>query len=211
MEDRLIVYRRRRQRRQEYKELAARSCYSVIIVVAALVVLRPLMVDQILSRAQAYSAVGRTDECRRQCDKALLIDDRSSEAWRQLAHVYKTSGDREAAYEAYKKAVEADAGNESANFELGMMYADDGRYQIAIPYFEQVRKLGSDGSGRGQAVPRSYHRASLYMLVLCYRKVEDPVKTELMLKEIRVFYPVSGNPEEQIKLLQNSDPTADPH
>ena len=90
MEDRLNLSRQRRQRRQEYKELAAKSCYSLLIVMIALAVLRPLMVDQILSRADAYSALGRLDESKRQCDKALLIDDNSSRAWCLLARIYKT-------------------------------------------------------------------------------------------------------------------------
>jgi tetratricopeptide (TPR) repeat protein len=192
MEDRLRHYQERRRRRQEYKELAAKNCCSVIVVVIALVALRPLMVDQILGRAEAYSAVGRLDESQRECDKALLIDDNSSHAWCQSARISKTRGNREAAYEAYHRAVRADAGDRSANFELGMMYADDGRYQSAIPHFEQVRALGSDKVMQGRPGSTSCHKAALHMLALCYQKVGDPVKTELIEKEIHVFYPVSG-------------------
>ena len=196
MEDRLRYHQERRRQRQEYKELATRNCCSVIIVVIALVALRPLMVEQILSRAEAYSAVGRLDESQRECDKALLIDDDSSHAWCQSARISKTRGDREEAYEAYHRAVQADAGNRSANFELGMMYADDNQYQSAIPYFEQVRTLGSDKTMESRPGSTSYHKAALHMLALCYRKVGDPVKTELIDKEIHVFYPVSGTTDE---------------
>ena len=189
MEDRLIVYRRRQEHKQEYKELAANTCYSFIIILLALIVLRPLMVDQILSRADAYCAAGRLDESKRQCEKALLIDDDSSQAWRQLARVYKIGGDREMAYAAYEKAVQADGTNRSAHFELGMMYMDDGRHPLAIPHFEQVRRLGVEKAKAGQAGRESYHRASLHMLLLCYEKVGDQVKTELTLQEISVFYP----------------------
>lgn len=207
MEDRLILFRERRQRRQEYKDLATRSCYSVLIVMVVLLVLRPVMVDQILSRADAYAAVGRLDECKRQCDKALLLDDDSSRAWCLLARIARFRGDREMAYAAYEKAVQADSMNGSAHFELGIMYMDDGRHQLAIPHFEQVRKLGPD---QGKVVPsgrNSYHQAALYMLVLCYERVGDPIKTELTLKEIRVFYPESGNPEEHLTPLRTSIPT----
>ena len=189
MEDRLAIYRRRRERRQEYKDLAAKSCYSVIIVMIALILLRPLIIDQILSRADAYTAVGRLEESRRQCDKALLIDGESSEAWCQLARVYKVEGDRDAACAAYQSAVETDDTNGSAHFELGMMYVQDGRHQLAIPHFEQVRRLGSDRLTGSSAPEASYRRISLGMLVLCYEKVGDPVKTEMTLKEIRLFYP----------------------
>jgi tetratricopeptide (TPR) repeat protein len=206
MEDRLILSRQHRERRQEYKDLAAQSCYSVIVVILALVALRPLMVDQILSRAEAYSALGRLEESQRQCDKALLIDEDSSQAWCQTARIFKIRGNRAAACEAYQKAVQADSTNRSANFELGMMYADDGRHSLAIPYFEQVRTLGSDKVAHGPAGSASYHRASLHMLALCYEKVGDPAKTELILKETRVFYPVSGNFEDHHTLLPANGP-----
>jgi len=201
MEDRLILYRQRQQRRQEYKELAAKSCYSLLIVTIALVAVRPLLVDQILSRADAYSAVGQLEESQRQCDKALLIDDNSSQAWCQLARIRKVKGDRAGAYEAYSKAVQADTTNRPASFELGMMYVDDDRHQLAIPYFDQVRGLGSDSFIRGRPEPTSYHRAALNMLALCYKKVGDPVKTELILKELRVYYPDSAVTPEAAKPL----------
>ncbi len=201
LEDRLIHHREQRQRRQAYKDLVAKSCYSVLIITIALVALRPLLVDQILSRADAYTAIGRFDESLRQCDKALLIDDNSSQARCQLARLRKIKGDREGAYEAYDKAVQADATNRSANFELGMMYADDGRHQSAIPYFEQVRSLGSDTLIRSRPGPTSYHRAALHMLEQCYKKIGDQVKTEMILREIRVYYPDSTGSQEASKPL----------
>jgi tetratricopeptide (TPR) repeat protein len=207
MEDRLILYRKRRQRRQEYRELAAKSCYGVMIIMIALAGLRPLMVGQILSRADAYSAVGRLDESKRQCDKALLIDDDSSRAWCLLARIYKVRGDRQMAYGGYERAVQADGENGSAHFELGMMYMDDGRYPLAIPYLERVRRLGPDKAKGDRFGRNSYHQASLYMLALCYEKVGDPTKTELTLKEIRVFYPNCGNPEDHLLPLRANNLT----
>jgi len=199
MEDRLILSRQRRERTQECKELAAKSCYSIIIVILALVVLRPLMVDQILSRADAYSAAGMLEESQRQCDKALLIDDDNSRAWCQLARNHKIRGEREMAYSTYKKAVQADSTNRSAHYELAMMYMDDGKPQLAIPYLEQVRARGPDRTRSGTIGQSSYHRAALYMLVLCYEKVGDSAQAELNLKEMRVFYPDCGNPEDHLQ------------
>jgi tetratricopeptide (TPR) repeat protein len=202
MEDPRIGYRRLRQRRQEYKDLAAQGCYSVMIVMVALLVLRPLMVDQILSRADAYCAVGQFDESKRQVDKALLLDDDNSQAWCLLARIYKIRGERGMAHGAYDKAVQADCANVVAHFELAVMYMDDGRYLLAIPHLEQIRTLGPDRAQGGPSKWDSYHRASLYMLVLCYEKAGDPVKTEMTLKEIRAFYPESGNPEEHLLPLR---------
>ena len=207
MEDRLNLYRQRRQRRQEYKDLAAKSCYSLLIVMIVLAVLRPLMVDQILGRADAYSALGRLDESKRQCDKALLLDDNSSRAWCLLARIYRAGGDREMAYGAYEKAVQADRENGSAHFELGMMYVDDGHHSLAIPHFEQVRRLGPDNDNDSPSRRNGYHRAALQMLVLCHEKAGDPIKTELTLKEMRVFYPDCESLEEHPAPLRANDLT----
>jgi len=206
MEDRLILSRQRRERRQECKELAAKSCYSIIIVIVALVVLRPLMVDQILSRADAYAAAGMLEESQRQCDKAMLIDDDNSRAWCQLARIYKIRDDREMAYSAYKKAIQADNTNRSAHYELAMMYMDDGKHHLAIPYLERVSELGPDRTEGGIMGQSSYHQAALYMLVLCYEKVGDPLKTEVALKEMRVLYPACGNPEDHLQPFRQNNP-----
>jgi len=207
MEDRLIRSRQRRERRQECKELAAKSCYSIIIVIVALVVLRPLMVDQILSRANAYSAAGMLDESQRQCDKALLIDDDNSRAWCQLARIHKIRGEREMAHGAYQKAVQADSTNRSAHYELAMMHMDEGRHHLAIPYLERVSELGPDQTQDGIIGQGSYHQAALYMLVLCYEKVGDPMKTEVALKEMRVLYPGCGNPEDHLQPFRQNHPS----
>ncbi len=190
MEDRLLAYRERRERVQEYKDTAAKSCYSLILIVVALVLLRPVMLSQILDLAGAYSSVGLLDESMRQCDKALLIDGDSSSAWCQSARVYRAQGDRDMAYGAYQRAVQTDASNRSAHFELAMMYVEDGRYQLAIPGFEQVRRLGPEKATGAERT--SCHQAAMEMLILCYEKENDTAKMEVALKEARIFYPNSS-------------------
>jgi len=202
MEDKLDIYRKRRERRQEQKELAANACYSALLIIVALVLLRPLMVDQILSRAGAYSAVGRLDESRRQCDKALLIDNESSQAWCQLARIHKAAGERELALGAYRKATETDGTNKPAQFELGMMYVEDGRHESAIPCFEQVRVLGPEKTKDLRRGAVSYHKDSLDLLASCYEKAGDPTKMEFTLEELRIFYPGFGNAEERLARLK---------
>ncbi|MGE5296118.1 MAG: hypothetical protein ACM3VT_14945, partial [Solirubrobacterales bacterium] len=174
MEDRLIAYRQRKERIQECKETAAKGCYSLIIIVVALVLLRPMMVNQMLGLASAYTGAGLLEESIRQCDKALLIDNNSGEAWRQSARIHKVQGDREMAYGDYLEAVRADPLNRTAHLELAAMYIEDDRCQLAIPYLEQVRRLGPDqtaGYGRSRV---SCHRAALELLIQCYEKVGDP-------------------------------------
>lgn len=189
MEDRLIARRQHRERVQEYKETAAKTCYSLIIIVAGLVLLRPVMVNQMLGHASAYSDAGLLDESMRQCDKALLIEGDSSEAWQRSAQLHKALGDREMAYGAYQRAVQSDLMNRSARLELAVMHIEDDQHQMAVPYLEQVRRLGPDrAAGYGRA-PGSCHRGSLELLILCYEKMGNAASLELVLKEARIFYP----------------------
>lgn len=189
MEDNRVICPRRRTIPNSYKELAAKGSYSVIFIVLALIVLRPVMVNQMISRADAYSAYGMFQDSKRQCNKALLLDGDNSEAWCRLARIHKLEGDREMAYGAYLRATQADATNRPACFELGIMYIQDKLYQQAIPYLDQVRKLGADKPEHLRRGGFPYHRTALDTLALCYEKVGDIAKAEFTLEEIRVFYP----------------------
>jgi tetratricopeptide (TPR) repeat protein len=189
MENGQVVLPRRRTRTGDYRELATRGSYTVIFVMLGLLALRPLMVDQMVSRAEAYSAFGMLEQSRRQCNKALLLDSDNSRAWYQLARIHRAQNRRESAYVAYQRAAQADAANKPAHFELGLMYADDDLYQQAIPYFDQVRKLGPDDPQHLHQGGFAYHKASLDMLALCYEKAGDITKAEFTLEEIRVCYP----------------------
>jgi tetratricopeptide (TPR) repeat protein len=145
------------------------------------------------------------EESQRQCDKALLIDDDNSRAWCQSARLFKIRGERGAAIGAYEKAAQADRTNGPAQYELALMYVDDGRHQMAIPYLEQVHRLGRDETKEGTVGQSSCYRNALHLLLLCYQKVGDPVKTEVTLKELRVFYPDSRDLEDHLQSLrQNS-------
>jgi tetratricopeptide (TPR) repeat protein len=184
-----VIYPRPRHDRQECRELVANASYSVILIVIALIAVRPLMVRHILDRADAYSAFNMHDEAKRQCDKVLLIDTDNSRAWYLLAHIYKARGDRDAAYGAYQKSAETDSTNVPANFELALMYVEDGQPQQAVPYFDQVREVESGRAHQPRQGGFAYHRAALDMLVLCYERVGDPTKAECTREELRVFYP----------------------
>lgn len=202
MENRQVICPRRTVVSNNYKELAAKGSYSVIFVVLALIVIRPLMVDQMISRADAYSAFGMDQDCKRECNKALLLDSDNSEVWLRLARISQAEGDRDTAYSAYIKSTQADATNVPANFELGVMYAQDNRHQQAIPYFDQVRKLGPDKPQHFRPTKFQYHKAALDMLAMCYEKAGDIEKAEFTLEEIRVFYPDYTNADTRLAELK---------
>ena len=200
MSDVLIVCPKHRGVKPECKELAANVSGSLILVIVSLILLRPLMVDQILQRADAYAAAGQSDESQRQCEKALLIDGENSRAWYQQARLCLAAGDRAEAYAAYQRATQADNTNIPAHFELAQMYVDDGQYQAAVPYLEQVRKLGPEKGKDGR--PSSYHRDSLLLLTLCYEKMGNSSKTEFTQEELRIFYPGYGSAPDRLTQLK---------
>lgn len=189
METRELICPRHTTLPSSCRELAAKGSYSIIFIVLAMIALRPLMVNHMISRADAYSAYGMYEDSKRQCNKALLLDNGNSEAWCRLARIYRTEGDRNLAYAAYLRSTQADAANKPAHFELATMYLHDDLHREAIPYFDQVRKLGLDQPQDLQRGGFAYHKASLDMLALCYEKVDDIAKAEFTLEEIRVFYP----------------------
>jgi tetratricopeptide (TPR) repeat protein len=192
------IYSRRRRPRPEYRDWAIKACYTVIFVVLATFVIRPLMVKEILDRAEAYLALGFHDESRRQCDKALLIDAENSRAWYVLGNISKAEGDRDLACASYLKATEADHTNRTAQLEVGMMFVKDGRYEQAIPHFEQIKAQGLDKPLDVIKNGFSFHRTALDMLVLCYQKAGDPDKAKHTEEEARVFYPNYGRMEEHL-------------
>lgn len=178
-----------RQRERAVKEIVAKGAYSVIFVVLALIAMRPFMVEQILSRADAYSAFGLYEESQRQCDKALLLDSDNSRAWYNLARIHKTRGDLDMACVAYRRAVETDVQNIPAHFELGLLYVEDDQHQQAIPHFDQVRRLRSNKTTQRLSQAFPYHKAALDMLLICYETVGALAKAQFTREEMRVFYP----------------------
>jgi tetratricopeptide (TPR) repeat protein len=205
MENGEIIRPKPRIRLGEYRELAAKGSYSLLIVILGLVLLRPVMVKHILSRADAYSAFGYYEDSKRQCNKALLLDNDSSEAWCRLARIYRAEGSREMAFGAYQRATDADARNKPAHFELAAMYVQDEDYHKAIPYLEQIRKLGPDTPEHLRRGGFPYHKASLNLLTTCYEKTGDVSKTELTLEERRAFYPNDVNFDAHLALLKQGD------
>jgi tetratricopeptide (TPR) repeat protein len=202
MENGQLICPRQKTRSNGCREFAAKGSYSVIFIVLALIVLRPIMVRHMLSRAEAYSAYGMRQDCRRECNKALLLDGDNSEAWCRLARLHRDEGDREMAYGAYLNAAQTDATNKPAHFELAMMYVQDHLYKEAIPCFDQVRKLGPDKPAALQRGGFPYHKSALDMLAMCYEKIGDITKAEFTLEEIRVFYPDYAEPDTRLAELK---------
>jgi Flp pilus assembly protein TadD len=71
----------------------------------------------------------------------LAISPNSSRALAGLGATAYETGDREAAYTAWARAVQLDPNNVDALFSLGINLARDGRMSDARPYLEQFLRV----------------------------------------------------------------------
>ena len=170
-------------------DLVMRSAASVIFIVVVLFLLRPVMVGQMLARADAYTANGLYDDAVRQCDKALLIQSDNADAWTRLGYVQKAKGQPYAAAEAFSRAIEKDPQHEAANYERGMLHMLEEHCQLAVPYFERIRQAGPSPASANSPQAFPYHKAALDMLVVCYERLGCPGKAAGVLLELEAFYP----------------------
>jgi Tfp pilus assembly protein PilF len=77
---------------------------------------------------------------RRDFDRAVLADPRSSRAHAGLGVVAVRSGDRRGAIDAWTRAVQLDPRNFDALYNLGTTLSRDGQADAARPYLEMFLK-----------------------------------------------------------------------
>jgi tetratricopeptide (TPR) repeat protein len=187
---------------QCHRKPATRRFFSVVFVIAAIILLKPLMVNQLLNRADAYSTFGLYQDSVRQCKKALLFDKDNREAWNRLGSNYKNEGDIKKSIETYEKAVQIDSQNRVALYDLGMIYALRKNYSKAVLYFEQVRKLGPETPEQQAENVLSYHKLSLDVLALSYERLQDYDRAVMILKELKTYYPDYTQADERLRRLE---------
>ena len=73
-------------------------------------------------------------------DRAIAVAPDSSRAHAGAGAVALESGNRQAAYEAWRRAVQLDPANYDTLFDLGFNLARDGRLNEARPYLEQFQR-----------------------------------------------------------------------
>jgi tetratricopeptide (TPR) repeat protein len=161
----------------------------MIFMLTAMMLMKPLLVNQLLSRAEAYSSFNMHSNAIRQCKKVIAVDPENEQAWTLLGDCYKTLGDLEAALETYHQAVTLNDINRAAYFKMGMIFALEQNYTRAIPYFEEVRRLGPKSPQQLKRDPFPYYCASLDMLASCYEQSGRADRAVAVLEELIEKYP----------------------
>lgn len=162
---------------------------SILLVLVALFALKPVIVDRLISRAEAYSSNSMFNNTERECQKAIYLDGDNTRAWNLLGGAYKSRGDIRNAVNAYLNAINVNPANRVAHFRVAMIFVLEKDYRRAIPHFELIRILGPESPAALACDPFSYYRASLEMLSLCYEKTDKPDKIQDILKDLARTFP----------------------
>jgi tetratricopeptide (TPR) repeat protein len=176
---------------------------SVVFVMLALFALKPVIINRLISRAEAYSSNSMFNNAERECQKVIFLDRSNISAWNILGGAYKNQGDMRNAIDTYLNAINLNPANKVAHFRVAMIFALEKDYHRAIPHFELIRILGPESPAAFACDPFSYYRASLEMLSLCYEKTGKPDKIEDILKDLAITYP-GGPKDDDMLQIQNA-------
>ena len=176
---------------------------SILLVLVALFALKPIIINRLISRAEAYSSNSMFNNAERECQKAIFLDSDNARVWNILGGAYKSQGDIQNAVNTYLNAINANPANKVAHFRVAMIFALEKDYHRAIPHFELIRILGPESPAALACDSFSYYRASLEMLSLCYEKTDKPDKIQDILKDLARTFPGCSK-DDDMRQIQNT-------
>jgi tetratricopeptide (TPR) repeat protein len=185
---------------------ATRWSFSIIFVLVALFALKPLIINRLLARAEAYTSYGLYNNAIRECKKAIFLDGDNTLAWNTLGGSYKNQGDLDNAVTTYLTAININPTNKIAHFRVAMIFALEQNYNRAIPYFERVRLFGPESPPVLTSDSFSCYRSSLEMLSLCYERTGKLDKLQNVLEELARTYPDYTKAADKLQILRQSPP-----
>jgi tetratricopeptide (TPR) repeat protein len=98
----------------------------------------------LLRLAEIERASGKTDEARKRLEEAVKADPDLLEARLELGRVLFEAGDVEGAIIQTRAIIERDPKNVDALYNLGAIFANQGKYPDARTYWQQARAAGPD-------------------------------------------------------------------
>jgi len=170
------------------KELLYKWVLILYIMGVSFYGMKELIVQQLLSRANAYKMAGEDRQAIRICKKAIMIDRKNAIVWDTLGYLYQLNGELIKSVEAYREAVMIDPELKRALLNLGVILVVQEKYKEAVPYFEHIRVLGPEDSVKSIL---AYHRMSLQMLIQCYEALQETDKKDKLINELQQYYPES--------------------
>jgi tetratricopeptide (TPR) repeat protein len=173
---------------------------SIVFVMLTIFALKPVIVNQLISRAEAYSSNNQFNNTERECQKAIFLDGDNIRAWNLLGNAYKSRGDITNAVNTYLNAINVNPANKVAHFRVAMIFTLDKDYNRAIPHFELIRILGPESPHALACDSFSYYHASLEMLSLCYEKTGKIDKVNDIVKDLARTYSACQKDEDMLQI-----------
>jgi len=173
---------------------------SMAFIILILLVLKPVIVDRLISRAEVYTSNNQFNNVERECRKAIFLDGDNIRAWNLLGNAYKCRGDLTNAIDTYLNAININPGNKVAHFKVAMVYALEEDYNKAIQHFELIRILGPESHETLAHDSFSYYQASLKMLSLCYEKTGQTDKMNNIIRDLIRVHPENQEDKDLIRL-----------
>ena len=173
---------------------------SIVFVMLTIFALKPVIVNQLISRAETYSSNNQFNNTERECQKAIFLDGDNIRAWNLLGNAYKSRGDITNAVNTYLNAINVNPANKVAHFRVAMIFTLDKDYNRAIPHFELIRILGPESPQALACDSFSYYQASLEMLSLCYEKTGKINKVNDIVKDLARTYPSSQKDKDMLQI-----------
>lgn len=176
--------------------------FCVLFIIVSFYFLRPLLVQQLVSRASTYMSYPLYEDAIRQYKKAIFFDRNNSDIHASLAYVYKSKNDIARAKLAYQTAIKLNPKNTAALFDLGMIYLMEKNYKEAAVYFASIVELGPEDRRRVILNLVSYHHSALRMLAVCHEKLNKKVEEKMSLQKLLHFYPDDKNAKEKLREIK---------
>ncbi|MFH1062891.1 MAG: tetratricopeptide repeat protein [Candidatus Omnitrophota bacterium] len=186
-----------------FSGLIIRWVMSVFIISGLLLVLRPFIIQQMLTRVAAYFNGGSYNNAIRVCKKIVFIDRKNIPALKSLGYAYEQNGEIDEAIATYEKVVSLNPMNKGACFDLGMAYFTKKEFARALPYFEQIRVAGPDKGKTTTGDFLNYHRGALTILLRSYQELGNVVKVKQIEQEEQKYYPKESHGRKKVDLLKN--------
>ncbi|MGD0573250.1 MAG: hypothetical protein ABSB11_09580 [Sedimentisphaerales bacterium] len=173
---------------------------SIVFIMLALFALKPVIINRLISRAEAYSSYNMFNNVERECRKVIFLEGNNTRAWNLLGNAYKSRGDKTNAINTYLNAININPANKVAHFMVAMIYILDKNYNRAIPHFELIRILGPESPQTLACDSFSYYHASLEMLSLCYEKTGRTDRMNDIIKDSARTYSGRQKDEDMLRL-----------
>ena len=181
--------------------------FSLIFILGVIFLAKPFISNQMLNRALAYDSYNMHSNTVRQCKKVIALEPENQDAWNLMGNSYKTLGEFENATQTYHLAIHRDPENRVALFKMGMIFAMKQKYKRAIPYFDEVRRLGVETNASPMTDPFPYYLASLEMLASCYEQSQRYEKAAKTLNELLEHYPCNERATAKLQSLKQYQPS----